>query len=90
MAARNSHEDVINILLEHEAKKTVIDKEGATPLHRAAAAHSAGGLRCLLQNGFDYEARDNLGEQPIHKAAAAGQIEAIDELLNAGASIAAM
>jgi ankyrin repeat protein len=89
MAARNSHEEVMNILLKHNAKKTVTDKEGATPLHRAAAAHSADGLRCLLSHGLDIEARDSLGEQAIHKAAAAGQIEAVDELLKAGASIAA-
>jgi ankyrin repeat protein len=48
-------------LLENKAQINVVDKEGATPLHRAAGAENPACLQLLLGKGLDINARDKNG-----------------------------
>jgi ankyrin repeat protein len=59
-------------------KHTQRDKEGAGPLHWAAAAGSVAVLRMLLeQEGSDVNMRDKEGKTPLHHAVANGMIDTV-------------
>ncbi len=62
------------------------DREGRTPLHRAAEEGASLGVHRLLQQGADPNVRDNEAWTPLHRAAEALEgAEAVERLLGAGA-----
>ena len=65
------------------------DRNGQTPLMRAASLGRIEAIRQLLNAGADIEARGNNGFTALMLAAGLGRIEAIRQLLNAGADIEA-
>ncbi|OCL03238.1 ankyrin, partial [Glonium stellatum] len=52
-AAKNGHNEVVQLLLQHKATIDCIDEEGATPLHRASEAGHASTMKLLLAAGAD-------------------------------------
>lgn len=62
---------------------------GTTPLHTAAAAGDAAGVRRLIEAGAAVDARDQFGRSPLHDAARSGREGVIRLLLEAGAGATA-
>lgn len=50
-AALNGHQDVVQLLLTHEASTNILDAKGSSPLHLAAWAGSVDIVRLLLCHG---------------------------------------
>ena len=78
----------IELLLEKGADNHSRDQFGDTPLHRAAQS-SASLLKVFLRAGADHTVVNDYGFTPLHQAAAYGDIEQIQILLDAGASVKA-
>lgn len=68
-AARNGHDQICEILLQHGA---YVDAKtgngGATALHRAAAQGHVKVVQILLENGADASLKDADGYTPLHRA----------------------
>lgn len=64
-----------------------IDRYGRTPLHYAALASDAEGVRTLLKDGADPDAPDDNGWTPLHFAAQAGSVPVAEALLSAAADV---
>ncbi|ORC92203.1 ankyrin repeat protein [Trypanosoma theileri] len=62
-----------------------VDGGGWTALHYAAGRGAADVAACLLDDGANVNARDELRRTPLHVAAAAGHLEVVRRLLAAGA-----
>ena len=61
---------MVQVLLAAGAELEVRDKDGVTPLHRAAARHeSSAVVQVLLAAGAELEVRDKDGNTPLHWAA---------------------
>lgn len=58
----------IACLLAAGAEPNVIDRNGATPLHRAVRTRSAAAVRALLEGGALPNARHKSGSTPLHLA----------------------
>lgn len=71
-------------LLEHGANHRVLDGEGASALHHAAASvrgESADIIKLLvIEHGSDVDLKDNLGRTPILYAARSGTLRGLLEL----------
>lgn len=63
------------------------DREGCTPLHRAAALGEVPIVRLLLESHAQVDARDNHGCTPLLDASSTGELEAVEMLLDAGAAV---
>ena len=63
------------------------DKDGQTPLHRAASGGNTKKIRQLLEAGADVNAKDKAGETPLHRAAWHGHTGAVRLLLEAKADV---
>jgi ankyrin repeat protein len=61
-------EDLVELLLEHNADPKRRDRDQATALHFAAAAHLPRAVQLLLDKGAEVDAQDNLGNTPLFKA----------------------
>ncbi len=60
--------DLVKILLEHGADPKLFDREHATALHFAAAAHQPEIVQLLLDKGAVVDAKDHAGNTPLFKA----------------------
>lgn len=77
---------MLELLVSHGARLEERDKDGRTPLHRAASAGDAShALRLLLRLHADPDALDDQGWAPLHFAAAYGYSGNVAALLDAGA-----
>jgi len=65
------------------------DKDGLTPLHRAAQLGTAEIINMLLDAGADIESRTETGTTPLHYAAYRTDKNALNVLLETGANIEA-
>jgi ankyrin repeat protein len=86
-AAFFNRPEIAGILLKHKADAPAVAKNPmkVTPLHSAAAAHSASIVRLLLENGALPNVRQESGWTPLHEAAQIGDIEMVKSLLEYGA-----
>ena len=73
------HNDVAKLLI---AAKATIDSGLAPPLHFAAHANNAEGIRILLDAGSDPCTRDFLGLHALAAGCSFGSLDAIDELVS--------
>ena len=88
VAARNGHDSVVSVLIEHGAEIDARANSGDTPLHHAAYGGSAPALYTLLEAGADPHARGSRGNTLMHFAVA-GRIgnRNIACLIEAGANV---
>jgi Ankyrin repeats (many copies) len=64
----NRQVETLQILLDAAARINAQDKNGATPLHRAARTRCAAAVKYLLQRGSDATRRNQPGSTPFHLA----------------------
>ncbi len=64
-AAKSGHQEIVKILLEHNANLEQAGNDGRTPL---SLASKPGVIRLLLESGADPESRDILGRTPLSYA----------------------
>ncbi|MCP3660605.1 MAG: hypothetical protein GY830_09960 [Bacteroidetes bacterium] len=74
-AAKNNTAEVIQLLIDYDAKINLKDKKGRTPLHIAITEFSKGFSRCekeleniriLIKNNADINITDNEEKTPLH------------------------
>ncbi|KAF4106883.1 poly [ADP-ribose] polymerase tankyrase-2 isoform X2 [Onychostoma macrolepis] len=80
LAAEKSHNDIIDVLVKHEAKVNAVDNLGQTALHRAAHCGHLQACRMLLSAGCDPLITSLQGLSPSQLAN-----ESIQEILQEGA-----
>ncbi len=77
--------DATNWLLDHGADPNLpVDREGKTPLHRAAGYGISWAVDLLLQRGADPN-RQSWGNSSLHEAIRGGHVGVVKKLLAAGA-----
>ena len=69
--------------MKAEAKPDLLDRDGWTPLHHAAAKDQPESIKTLLAGGANPMTLSQLGGTPLHEAAASGGPEVIRLLLEA-------
>lgn len=75
--------EIMRLLIEKEAEVDAVDTQGQTPLHRAAYADNAEGVRILLARGADMGPRDKEGMTALDIAEKWNR-KAIIQLLSGG------
>ena len=87
LAAEAGHDDVVITLLASGADPYATNKWAKqTPLHLAAAAGHALCVSYLMHGGADKDSRDGGNRTPLFLAAQHNRLEAVEQLLAAGAS----
>ena len=78
---------IASMLIRNRADVSVASKNAmkVTPLHSAAAAHSAQLVRILVENGAPANARQENGWTALHEAAQIGDVDMVKALLEHGA-----
>jgi uncharacterized protein len=86
-AAFFNRPDIASILIRNGADASAASKNGmkVTPMHSAAAAHSAQLVRILIESGAPVNTRQEGGWTALHEAAQAGDVEMVKTLLEHGA-----
>uniref|UniRef100_A0A8V5G4Q3 Uncharacterized protein n=1 Tax=Melopsittacus undulatus TaxID=13146 RepID=A0A8V5G4Q3_MELUD len=79
VAAANGHATVMEYLISKGAKVDVKDKNGRTPLHRAAEKGHV--VEMLLNAKADPNAQDKEKKTPLHTAAVRGHLSIVEVLL---------
>lgn len=77
----------MEVLLEYGADPSLTDRNGRSPLHRAAAGGHLLAVQLLAAWGAEVDSRDLLGLTPLHHAARGGHIEVTGHLLDRGAEV---
>jgi len=75
----------VESLLKLGVNPNIRDKNGKTPLHKAASGGHVAVAKLLLEHGADIHARDNANWTPLHFAASKGHAEVLKLLLKHGA-----
>ncbi|KAJ5180317.1 hypothetical protein N7492_003527 [Penicillium capsulatum] len=81
VAAHCGRDDVVDLLIHHNARLAVIDRSGDTALHLAASRGHCGALQLLLPECDLIETPNSKGRTPLRVAADGGQVEALEVLL---------
>jgi len=81
VAAHCGKEDIVDLLIQSNARLNVQDASGSTPLHLAASRGHCAVLRRLLPEQVDIEAKDSNGRTALWVAASNGQLEATQLLI---------
>ncbi|KAL6077642.1 Cytohesin-4 [Balamuthia mandrillaris] len=87
--AINGHTECLSLILTKHKRLDVniTDKEGATPLHKAAFFGHLLLVDLLIKCGADVSTQDEEGATPLHKAAFSGKVTCVNYLLQAGADV---
>ena len=81
VAAHCGKEDVVELLIHHNARLAVVDRNGDTALHLAASRGHCGVLELLIPEVDLIETQNSRGRTALRTAADCGQPEALDVLL---------
>ena len=84
-AARNSHTDILSLLLDKGAKPNIPDEYGDTPLKAAAGKGNKEAVKLLIDSGADPNMFDDRKCTALHDAARMGYNNVIKMLLDIGA-----
>lgn len=87
VAAHCGNEEVVDLLIQNNARLEVTDGSGCTALHLAAARGHVEVLELLLYEGVDVEARNTHGRTAIWMAADQGQLDATRMLVATQAKV---
>eukprot|EP00889_Picochlorum_renovo_P000215 jgi/Picre1/27245/NNA_000214.t1 len=86
LACLHGHYEIAQFLLDMGHAANVVDEDGATPLHDAAAGGYVSVLGLLLDKAPDCVHRsDNDGDSPLHNAVRGDHFDCVSMLLDAGA-----
>lgn len=86
LACLHGHYEIAQFLLDMGHAANVVDEDGATPLHDAAAGGYLSILGLLLDKAPDCVHRsDNDGDSPLHNAVRGDHFDCVSMLLDAGA-----
>ena len=83
----NENPAVLDVLVAVGADVHARDRDGWTPLHRAAATERPAVIEALLAAGAVVDAREQLGHTPLHFAGFSESPAAVEALLAAGADV---
>lgn len=86
-APYSHHDDTLSWVRPAPAHATLGDKDGITPLMRAAETGDGATLRRLIADGHDVNAADKNGLTALIRAVKARQVKTAAELITAGADI---
>lgn len=86
-AASGEHVEVVDVLLENDAKIGVLDVQGATPLMRAAENGAFEGCKRLISAGADVRKRSKSGATSLMQAATADSLATLGLLIDHGAQL---
>ncbi|KNG85819.1 ankyrin repeat protein [Aspergillus nomiae NRRL 13137] len=81
VASHCGNEEIVELLLQRNARLNVTDKSGSTALHLAASRGHCEVLKLLLLEGIDTEAPNSRGRTALWLAAENGQLEAANILI---------
>ncbi len=80
-AARNGHQQVVELLLVDGAEVNVVSRYGSTPLHLAAEYGREAVTRLLLAKGAQLDLKGRYGSTPLHWAARNGHTTVVELLM---------
>ena len=87
VAARNGHDAVVRVLLDHGASINLAKKNDATALHSASFNGREAVVRVLLDRGASINQAENDGATPLFIACLRGHEAAVRMLARAGADL---
>lgn len=87
LAARNGHDDCMQLLIEAGADVSQPDSEGETALHHAAKDGWDKCVKLLIEEGADVNHPDIKGETALHKAVRGGWYQCVQILIEARAYV---
>ncbi|XP_032228539.1 transient receptor potential cation channel subfamily A member 1 isoform X2 [Nematostella vectensis] len=90
LACRLGALDIVQCLHQHDPSTFIsilLDREGMTPLHRAAMFNHEGVVRFIIEQGLDLNPRDKEKCTPLLLAAAHGCSNVVSLLLDKGADV---
>lgn len=87
LAARCSHGDIVQLLLESGANIEMKDGRGRTLLHHACRTLLLEGIIYLTSKGCDLNVKDNRGATPLMFAADWSRVSVVEYLLEHGAGV---
>lgn len=82
--------NVIRLLLEHGADANMVDDNGFSAIHQAAALNNVNALNLLIEHGADLHRASGKGYTPLHTAIYGKAEACIVILLRSGASLSAI
>ena len=87
LAIANRDYDILELLLQSNARTDRVIKSGKTALHLAASSGDFGTVQLLLRYQADHERTDNTGQTALHSAAGFGDPAIVSLLLEYGADL---
>lgn len=86
-AAKDGHDGIVRVLMEHSADLNARDKDDTTAVHWASGGGHEGIVRLLLQGGVDLEAMDVKDKTALGWAVEGGHEEIVKILADGGADL---
>ena len=81
---------VFRRFISEKSDVNAIDRNGLTPLHRAASNGNLSAVLILIKHGADLNKRDNVGTTPLHSATQGKDSNIVEELIKNGAWVNAV
>ncbi len=85
-ATENKHHKVMKYLIENEADVNLDNKEDETPLMKSVVKNDFEGVKILVENGADVNAKDCVSSVLV-KGVKSGNIEMVEYLIEKGADV---